>query len=88
MTGDDLIFLASNLTANSALGNAECRYRSAISRAYYGAYHLIVSFLKELAAQKELAGINLHVPENHRGHEEAYRLLFATSVPEAIEAAR
>ena len=88
MTGDDLIFLASSLTANSALGNAECRYRSAISRAYYGAFHLILAFLKELFALEDLSDLGLHVPENHTGHEEAYRILFATHVPEAIEAAR
>lgn len=88
MTGDDLIFLASNLVVNSALGNAESRYRSAISRAYYGAFHLSMAFLKELNERDELSGINLRVPENHEAHERVYRILFASNVPELIEVAR
>lgn len=46
MTGSDLIALASHLVANTAFGNAEARYRSAISRAYYGAFHLVAEYTK------------------------------------------
>lgn len=88
MTGDDLLFLASNLVANASLGNPESRYRSAISRSYYGAFHIIVAFLEELGSLTQLAGIDLNVPENHTGHETAYRLMFNTDVPEAVDAAR
>ncbi|MEX2139409.1 MAG: HEPN domain-containing protein [Pirellulales bacterium] len=79
MTGSDILTVAGNLVANPALGNAEARYRSAISRAYYGAYHLVVALLSECS---------LRVPENHNGHEVAYQSLFTTGIPEAVTAAR
>src|SRR5438045_2836714 len=79
MTGDDLIALAAHLVANSAFGNAEARFRSAVSRAYYGAFHLAVSFLKEVAG--------IRVLENHTGHDQVCRLLRSTGNTQAIEAA-
>ena len=79
MTGDDLIALAAHLVANSAFGNAEARYRSAISRGYYGAFHLAVSFLNEVGG--------IRVLENHTGHEQVCRLLRGTGNATAIEAA-
>ena len=63
MTGDDLLFLASNLVANASLGNPASRYRSAVTRTYYGAFHIIVAFLEELGTLAQLAGIDRHVPE-------------------------
>lgn len=79
MNGRDLIILAGHLVQNNALGNGEARYRSAISRAYYGAFHLAVSFL---------ANHDCKVVENGTGHEDAYRHLFNTNVDSAREAAR
>ena len=57
MNGDDLITLAGNLVANQALGNSEARYRSSVSRAYYGAFHsygeaLQVPFLQRCTPQR------------------------------------
>ena len=79
MTGDDLIHLAGHLVSNTALGNAEARYRSAVSRAYYGAFHLVTAFL---------ADCNAKVLENHTGHVQAAQILHATGVPDAMEVAR
>jgi uncharacterized protein (UPF0332 family) len=80
LNGNEFIALASHLVVNSAFGNAEARYRSAISRAYYGAFHLVIEFLEYVAAKR--------IPENHTGHEQAYRMLFSSGVPAAMEAAR
>jgi len=79
MTGDDLIDLASHLIVNTAFGNAEARYRTAISRAYYGAFHISADFLKQIGKA---------IPANHTGHELAYRLLFQCDVKDAMDAAR
>jgi uncharacterized protein (UPF0332 family) len=79
MNGRDLIILAGHLVQNKALGNNEARYRSAISRAYYGAFHLVVAFLAEH---------NCTIAESGQGHESAYRQLFDTKVEPAKEAAR
>lgn len=79
MTGTEFIALASKLTANPALGDAEARFRSAASRAYYGAFHLARLFLLELGS---------HVVKNATGHTEAYRLLWSSRQPDAQTAAR
>jgi uncharacterized protein (UPF0332 family) len=79
MDGRDLIAVAAHLTQNAALGKAEARYRSAISRAYYGAFHLVAQFLAEH---------HRAVRENHTGHQEAYLALFGTGIVEAVQAAR
>lgn len=80
MTGADLIDVAARLTANAAAGESEARYRSAASRAYYGAFHLVCGFLKQKSG--------LAVLKNHHGHRQAYLNLLTTARPEAIEAAR
>ncbi|HVC93769.1 MAG TPA: HEPN domain-containing protein [Pirellulales bacterium] len=46
ITGDDYILLAGKLAASPTAGEAS--YRSAVSRAYYGAFHLAADFLVEL----------------------------------------
>jgi uncharacterized protein (UPF0332 family) len=79
MDGQDLIAVAAHLTQNAALGKAEARYRSVISRAYYGAFHLVAQFLAEH---------NRPVRENHTGHQAAYVALFETGITEAVQAAR
>lgn len=79
MTGEDFITIAGNLVANPHLGDSEARFRSAVSRAYYGAFHLAVAFLAELGKS---------VKENHEGHAEAYRALFNTQQTDAVDAAR
>lgn len=46
MNPDDFVSLAGKLAANA---NAdEATYRTAVSRAYYGAFHLAAAFLAEL----------------------------------------
>jgi uncharacterized protein (UPF0332 family) len=79
MTGDDLIFLASQLIAQAQYGHAGARYRSAVSRAYYGAFHLVIDFLREF---------DVEIVKNHTGHVEAYRALFQTNHSMAVRAAR
>jgi len=78
ISGQDLLDIAGHLVANTAFRCPETRYRSAISRAYYGAYHLAVQFLSEVGKT---------VPENPQGHEIAYRLLYNATVQPARDAA-
>jgi len=47
MDGNDFIAFAGRLAANPHFGPAE--YRSASSRAYYGAYHLALVLLRQLS---------------------------------------
>jgi uncharacterized protein (UPF0332 family) len=79
MTGDDLIHLAGHLIANTALGDPEARYRSAVSRAYYGAFHLASAFLADCGAR---------ILSNHTGHVQAARILQANGHPDVVEASR
>jgi uncharacterized protein (UPF0332 family) len=79
MTPDDLISLAGNLAVNPRLGEGEARYRSAISRAYYGAYHLAANFLQDFG---------ISVRRNHLGHNLVYRCLFGCQHPIAVHAAQ
>jgi uncharacterized protein (UPF0332 family) len=79
MDGRDLIAVAAHLTQNAALGKAEARFRSAISRAYYGAFHLVAQFLAEH---------HRPVRENHTGHHEAHGVLLGIGILEAVQAAR
>ncbi len=79
MTGAELIHLAAHLSTNDALGNDEARYRSAVSRAYYGAYHLVCAFLMRQGVE---------VVKNQQGHRQAYQSLKLVPRPEAVEAAR
>src|SRR5580704_1421606 len=78
MTGDDFIALASRLLLSN-IGDPEARYRSAVSRAYYGAYHLAIEFL---------SGIGFRVSGNSECHEEAYRALLNSGNLDAVTAAR
>jgi len=81
VTGADLVHLAGCLAANSALGaNDEARFRSAASRAYYGAFHVVCGFLAKRPGLKIL--------QNHHGHRQAYLHLLTIAKPEAVEAAR
>lgn len=81
MTGRDLIHLAGHLAVNRALGtNAEARYRSAASRAYYGAFHLARACLS--------AHFQIHVLQNHHGHRQAYDELVQIGELETIRAAQ
>src|SRR5688572_33207692 len=67
MTPDDLIQLAGNLAVNPHFGAGEARFRSAVSRAYYGAYHLAANLLQDF---------QISVRRNHTGHNQVYRCLF------------
>lgn len=78
MTGNDYIELASRLLLSS-IGQPEARYRSAVSRAYYGAFHLAVTFLNEVGAK---------VPANSECHQQAYQALLNSGNVHAQEAAR
>jgi len=79
MTGNDLIHLAGHLIANTALGDAEARHRSAVSRAYYGAFHLASAFLADCGTR---------ILSNHTGHVQAARILQANGHPDVVEASR
>jgi uncharacterized protein (UPF0332 family) len=79
MTGNDLILLAGKLAANPGLGDAEARFRSSVSRAYYGAFHVARAFLTEMG---------VHLLKNASGHAELYRLLWSSGHSDARGAAR
>src|SRR5438034_5452135 len=74
MIGKSFLQLAGHLVANPALGDAEARFRTAVSRAYYGAYHVAVEVLGELG---------LRVPRNFAGHEIVCRELRHANDPGA-----
>jgi len=57
MDGSDFIALAGKLAAGPAAG--EATYRTAVSRAYYGAFHIARSFLAELGLQP-VGNANVH----------------------------
>lgn len=78
MNGDDFISLAGMLASGTA-AYPEARHRTAISRAYYGAFHLAVD---------ALAALGCTIRENHQGHREAITKLRTSGVAEAIRAAR
>lgn len=46
MTSDDFVAVAAQLAVTSQWGPSEARYRSAISRAYYGAFHTVCESLR------------------------------------------
>jgi hypothetical protein len=79
MTGDEFTKVASLLVQNTALGSPEARDRSAVSRAYYGGFHLVVEFLGELGVK---------VKQSHVGHHDAYVLLQRLKADEAMMASR
>ncbi|MSR60673.1 MAG: HEPN domain-containing protein [Planctomycetaceae bacterium] len=81
MTGADLIHLAGHLAVNRSLGaNDEARFRSAVSRAYYGAFHLVSSFLEKVRGQP--------VMRNQHGHRQAYEQLLGLGKTEMVAVAR
>jgi uncharacterized protein (UPF0332 family) len=65
MNPDDFISLAGKLAANA---NAdEATYRTAVSRAYYGAFHLAATFLAELGfAAPRMANVHVFVQHHLR----------------------
>jgi len=77
MNGQDFIEIAGKLVANP-IGNEAARNRTAISRAYYGAFHRAVEFL---------ARFHVTIPSNPNSHHEVYRKLYQTNIPRAREAA-
>lgn len=70
--------MAGNLCQNKSLGGSEARYRSAVSRAYYGAFHLAIALVAELA---------IRVKKSHLGHNDEYVLLRKSKVSDAIRVA-
>ena len=79
MKGEDYINYASRLVATPPGSHAVCHYRTAISRAYYGAYHLAAAALGELGK---------HIPANATGHRETIVALQDSGVADAVDAAR
>ena len=73
MTGDDFI----NLGGKLATSADEASLRSAVSRAYYGAFHLASAFLEE---------IERPVPRNTHAHVQVARKLQGFGQPEAYRA--
>jgi len=75
MTGDDFIRLAHRL----ALGPraAEAEFRTAASRAYYGAFHLVSEFLDS---------IGCYVPESPAAHAFVQLRLSQCEQPDAVMA--
>lgn len=75
ITGDDYIALAAKLAAKRSAD--EAGYRSAVSRAYYGAFHLSGAFLADLG---------LSVPKGASAHGWIPQTLIASGCQEAIDA--
>ena len=73
MTGDDFIHLAGKL----ATSVDEAALRSAVSRAYYGAFHLALQFLED---------IERRIPRNAQAHVQATRTLQNSAHPDAYRA--
>ena len=73
MTGDDFIDLAGKLATSAD----EATLRSAVSRAYYGAFHLALEFLEE---------IERPVPRNTNAHVLVARKLQNAGQPDAYRA--
>jgi uncharacterized protein (UPF0332 family) len=73
MTGDDFLALADQLQGSAA--PTEAAYRTAVSRAYYGAHHLARAFLTDLEIKLD------------RGHGETWSLLGSSGVTEGKRAA-
>lgn len=77
MNGEDFVKLAGSLVAGAAAD--ESRFRTAVSRAYYGAFHIAVRVLGEVGFQ---------VKANHAEHREAIDTLASTGIALAVEAGR
>ena len=78
MNGRDFIEFAGAPVANPHLSKPAARYRTAISRSYYGAFHCAVELLAEFGVM---------INRNHTAHQEVYARLFQTNLAEAQEAA-
>ena len=79
MNGQDLIELAGRIAANPALGVDEARFRSAVSRAYFGAFR---------QSRQLLAEFDVSVRRSAFGHRDVYMYLFNSGHADAQEAAR
>ncbi|MEX2316967.1 MAG: hypothetical protein WD669_07440 [Pirellulales bacterium] len=79
MKGEDYISYAGHLVAKPAGSHTVCQYRTAISRAYYGAYHLAAAALGQMGK---------HIQENATGHRETIVALDKSGVSDAVDAAR
>lgn len=77
MTGEEIIDFAAQLAENRTAG--EVSYRSAASRAYYGAFHIACSLLRDLG---------FPVPKSGQGHDYVYKRLLSCGHPGAVDAAR
>ena len=73
MNGDDFINLAGKL----ATSRDEASLRSAVSRAYYGAFHLVLAFLED---------IERTVPRNANAHVQVARKLQSAGQSDAYRA--
>ena len=73
MQGDDFIIFAGKLSVQGSIGPAG--YRSATSRAYYGAYHLLLEYLGSLG----------HYCNTDNSHRWVKQCLGNCSITEGIE---
>ena len=71
MTGRDFLALAGALVANHGHGNAESRFRTAVSRAYYASFHVAVEFL---------AAFGIRVSGGPQGHFDVFRSSSAPAI--------
>lgn len=77
ITGDDYIALATRLSDRKDAGEAS--YRSAVSRAYYGAFHLAGAFLSQLG---------FSIPRGSGAHGWIPQALIGSGQHDAAEAGR
>ncbi|MEO8498262.1 MAG: HEPN domain-containing protein [Planctomycetota bacterium] len=86
MNADDFLSLAGKLAASTNAG--EATYRSAVSRAYYGAFHLANSLLTELGhSAPRTANVHVFVQHHLNGSGEPSARL-AASLLSDLHAAR
>jgi uncharacterized protein (UPF0332 family) len=78
ISADDILELAGGIARVASLGTEEARCRSAVSRAYYSAFHFAKEFLGEF---------EIIVSAGPSGHGEVYRYLFNCGFPTARAAA-
>jgi len=79
MNSKDFIDVAGSLVANPRSGYPEARYRSAVSRAYYGSYHF---------ALEVLLRFGVTVPKGPNGHQTVKNHFLFSKNDTALEAAR
>lgn len=73
--GSQFIELAGKLAASA--GADEVTYRSSVSRAYYGTFHIAFAFLEQLG---------IPIPANANAHAAIQRYLIGSDHPEARQA--